>query len=199
MMPAKPRPNAADTANSPASSWVSRKQAIAAAWQAEPAITVRSPPIRSASEPQAWRARKAQPSISDSMAAPCVGLMPMSPQKATMCADGIDIGMQQQKPATQSSACATLGEKPATSGRPPDADEPWRAGTGGGLGGSLRKKVAGRMKPSENTPNTSITACQPNVAMPRSKKAGHSTPATYWPDEISAIAAPRRRSNQRLT
>jgi hypothetical protein len=31
--------------------------------------------------------------------------------------------MQQQNPATQISACATLGEKPATLGRPPDADD----------------------------------------------------------------------------
>ena len=35
--------------------------------------------------------------------------------------------------------------------------------------------------------------------MTRSNSAGQTTPATYWPDEISAIAVPRRRSNQRLT
>jgi hypothetical protein len=35
--------------------------------------------------------------------------------------------------------------------------------------------------------------------MPRSKIEGQNTPAMYWPEEISAIAVPRRRSNQRLT
>ena len=35
-MPLKPRPNAAETANRPASFWVSRKRPIASAWQAEP-------------------------------------------------------------------------------------------------------------------------------------------------------------------
>ena len=29
-------------------------------------------------------------------------------------------------------------------------------------------------------------------------RVGHSAPATDWPDEISATAEPRRRSNQRL-
>jgi hypothetical protein len=35
--------------------------------------------------------------------------------------------------------------------------------------------------------------------MPRSNTDGQTTPAMYCPDEISAIAVPRRRSNQRLT
>jgi hypothetical protein len=35
--------------------------------------------------------------------------------------------------------------------------------------------------------------------MPRSKTVGQTTPAMYCPDEISATAVPRRRSNQRLT
>ena len=35
--------------------------------------------------------------------------------------------------------------------------------------------------------------------MPRSNTAGQTTPAMYWPDEISASAEPRRRSNQRET
>ena len=36
----KPRPNAAETAKSPASSWVTMNPTIAAAWQIEPARTV---------------------------------------------------------------------------------------------------------------------------------------------------------------
>ena len=52
MMPLNPSPNSAETANSPASSWVSRNPIIAVIWQTEPASTVRSPPIRSATQPQ---------------------------------------------------------------------------------------------------------------------------------------------------
>ena len=35
--------------------------------------------------------------------------------------------------------------------------------------------------------------------MPSANSDGQTTPAMYWPDEISASAVPRRRSNQRLT
>ena len=35
--------------------------------------------------------------------------------------------------------------------------------------------------------------------MAQANSDGQMTPATYWPDEISASAVPRRRSNQRLT
>ena len=38
-----------------------------------------------------------------------------------------------------------------------------------------------------------MAICHPKWEMPRSNKAGQATPATYWPEEISAIAAPRRR------
>jgi hypothetical protein len=34
--------------------------------------------------------------------------------------------------------------------------------------------------------------------MPPPNRVGQMTPAMYWPEEISAIAVPRRRSNQRL-
>ncbi len=54
----------------------------------------------------------------DSMVALRVGVMPMSLQKATRCACGIAIGMQQQKPAMQISSCARLGCSPATRRRP---------------------------------------------------------------------------------
>src|SRR5258707_949440 len=73
MMPLKPSPNIAATANSPASSWVSRKPAIAVIWHTEPASTVRSPPMRSVTSPQNCRLRKAQPSSNDSIPAPGEG------------------------------------------------------------------------------------------------------------------------------
>jgi hypothetical protein len=47
-MPLNPSPNQAETANNPASLWVSRKPIIAVIWQTEPARIVRKPPIRSA-------------------------------------------------------------------------------------------------------------------------------------------------------
>ena len=199
-MPAKPRPNAADTKNSPASSWVSRKRAIATAWQAEPAITVRRPPMRSASAPQAWRERKAQPSISDSIAAPCVGLMPM------IAAEGDDMRRRDR----HRNAAAEAGEADqrlrhvgmhAGDARPL---APARAGVAHryrrGLGRRLQEHGRGqddaraRRRRRPASPPASRTC-----VMPRSKNEGHTTPATYWPEEISAIAAPRRRSNQRLT
>src|SRR5580704_7045929 len=52
MMPLNPSPYAAETANRPASLWVTVNAAIASAWQAEPANTAASPPIRSVNQPQ---------------------------------------------------------------------------------------------------------------------------------------------------
>src|SRR5579883_776845 len=152
MMPLKPKPKAVATKNRPTSSWVSRKHAMATAWQAEPAITVRNPPTRSARAPHAWRATKAAASMVDSMAAPCVGLMPMSPQKATMCADGIDIGMQQQNAATQTRACTTLGWKPATLAVLPAVLALAAVDGAGASGAGLRKNVAGTMNTRHSRP-----------------------------------------------
>ena len=147
-MPAKPSPKAAAIANRPASSWVVRKSAMVTAWQADPARIVRSPPIRSARAPHACRARKAAASITESMTALRVGLMPMSLQKATRCAEGTDIGMQQKKAATQSSACATLGGRPATR-RPAFAAAACACfDSGGATGGDRNSSVAGRMTAS---------------------------------------------------
>ena len=70
---------------------------------------MRSPPNRSAKAPQNCREMNAQPSITDSIAAPWLGVMPTSPQNATRWEDGIAIGTQQQKPATQSSAMHHVG------------------------------------------------------------------------------------------
>ena len=55
------------------------------------------------------------------------------------------------------------------------------------------------MTASTTTAYASIVPCQPKRAMPCSNTVGQTTPAIYWPEEISAMAAPRRRSNQRLT
>ena len=111
-MPPKPRPKAAATANSPASSWVARNSAIPAAWQAEPASTVFSPPMRSETQPQSCRLAKAATSSTDSIAAPCRALIPRSPQWATRCAAGMAIGTQHRNDAAASSACADAGTQP---------------------------------------------------------------------------------------
>ena len=87
---------------------------MATNWKAEAARMVRRPPIRSDSQPQNCRLTKAQPSRTDSMAAPCVGGMPRSPQNATRWPCGMAIGTQQQKPARPSNASATLGFRPST-------------------------------------------------------------------------------------
>src|SRR5216684_4194003 len=114
MIPLNPSPKAAAMTNRPTSSCVSRNEAMASAWKAEPTITVRSPPMRSASAPHAWRATKAEASITDSMTALWVGLMPMPLQNATRCAEGIAMGTQQRKPARQISAWTRFGCRPAT-------------------------------------------------------------------------------------
>src|ERR1700760_4305425 len=112
MMPEKPRPNAADTANTPISFWVSRNPATATAWQADPTMTARSPPTRSASIPQNCRLMNAQASSTESIAAPCVGTMPRSVQNATRWPFGTAIGMQQKNAAMQISARARLAFNP---------------------------------------------------------------------------------------
>ena len=44
-----------------------------------------------------------------------------------------------------------------------------------------------------------MVARQPKRAIARSISQGQTTPATYCPEEMKAIAVPRLRSNQRLT
>src|SRR5262245_55799397 len=82
MMPAKPNPNAAETANRPISSCVNMNADIAAIWHVEPASTVLRPPMRSEIQPQNCRLTKAVPSSTDSIAAPCEARMPRSLQNA---------------------------------------------------------------------------------------------------------------------
>ena len=96
MMPEKPRPKSAETANSPISSCVSVNATTARNCHIDPISTVISPPMRSEIHPQAWRLKNAVPSSTDSIAAPCEGRMPKSVHSATRWPCGIDIGTQQQ-------------------------------------------------------------------------------------------------------
>ena len=78
-----------------------------------------------------------------------VGLMPMPLQNATRCAEGIAMGMQQQKPARQISAWATLGCRPATRALLLVAARPC-VGTAA-MGAGFSSKVAGRIVTSTIT------------------------------------------------
>src|SRR4029077_11885081 len=112
MMPAKPRPNAAETVNRPISSWVNMNAAMARIWQIEPVSTVLRPPMRSETQPQSWRLTKAVPNSTDSIAAPCDTRMPRSLHNAGKCACGIAIGIQQKMLAAPISANTRLGGQP---------------------------------------------------------------------------------------
>ena len=48
------------------------------------------------------------------------------------------------------------------------------------------------------TPNASMVGRHPKPAIPNAISGGHSAPAMYWPLDTSAMADPRRRSNQRV-
>ena len=72
----------------------------------------------------------------ESISAPCRAAMPRSPQKATRCAAGIAIGMQQRKDATASSSKARLGGKPE---HPPARRRPGRGAA----------RPAGRRRPQQ--------------------------------------------------
>src|SRR6266581_236981 len=109
----KPTPKAPATPNSPASSCVTRNPAIPAACSTELISSVSNPPIRSETAPQTWRLMKPTPRRTDSMTAPCVGVMPRSEQNATRCACGIDMVTQHRKAAIASIANTTLGRQPA--------------------------------------------------------------------------------------
>src|ERR1700759_1998259 len=123
MIPLKPRPNQAATANNPASFRVRRKPIIAVIWQTEPARIVLGPPILLARKPQNWRLTNAQPSKTESIAAPSDGAIPMSPQNATRWPCGIALGTDHRKPAAHKAPnpSAGLSPSPGASGF-----EPWR-------------------------------------------------------------------------
>src|SRR5262245_46582433 len=192
-------PNADATANSAASSLVSMKPLNAVACAIELQISVCRPPMRSASQPQNWRDRNAVPSSPESMAAPRSGAKPRSPQNATICDDGIAIGTQQQKIATIRTAMATLGDRPNT-GIPDCGSAAGPPGSARGTGGGRRKiATSATIETRTNSPNAVMVRRQPQWLMPAWNSMGHTAPDSDWPEEIKATAAPRLRSNQRLT
>src|SRR5690349_19568097 len=117
MIPEKPSPKIAVTVKSPTSSCVTASAMTEKNCQIDPSSTVIRPPMRSEIAPHIWREKNAMKSSMESIAAPCVGLMPRSLHNATRCDCGIDIGMQQQNDATAIMANTTLGGHPSTVGR----------------------------------------------------------------------------------
>src|SRR5690242_13986831 len=115
-----------------------------------------------------------------------------------MCCDGIAIGTQQQKIATIRTTMARLGDSPNTGW--PLGGSPQNPFDARGCGGGPRKIAASAtIATPDNRPNTSMVRRQPNSLMPAWNTSGHTAPASDWPADISATAAPRLRSNQRLT
>src|SRR5258708_5579498 len=178
----KPSPKAADTTNKAASSLVSRKPLKAVAWAMELHSSVCRPPIRSAAQPQNWRATKALPSSTDNMAAPICEANPKSPQKATICCDGMAMGTQQQKIATDRMIMARFGDSPRT-GAPAFGSCPPPAFDGSGCGGGPRKIAASaKIAAPTNNPNTSIVRRQPDSGMPAWNTIGQNAPASDRPE-----------------
>ena len=138
-MPAKPRPNAAETVNSPTSSWVNMNATMARIWNIDPVSAVLRPPMRSEIQPQNWRLTKAVPNSTDSIAAPCETRMPRSLHNAGKCACGIAIGIQQKMLATPIRANTRLGGQPITVF---GADRVPNASTRSGSSGGARRNIA---------------------------------------------------------
>src|SRR6185437_13620857 len=133
---------------------------MAAAWPADAQNMVCSPPIRSASQPQNCREKNAVPSSTESIAAPLLGPSPMSLQKATMWAIGIDIVTQQQNVAKPSNAQTTLGGSPSElSPRFGPACAPPNAGASGGR--RRNHAASGTITTVTTQPNTNIVRRQP--------------------------------------
>ena len=95
----------------------------------------------------------------ESIAAPCVGLMPRSLQSATRCDCGIAIGMQQQNDAIAMMANTRLGGQPSTVGRA----APGVAAGGGATSGGFLSAISaiGTTVSTKKMPNTSIVLRQP--------------------------------------
>src|SRR3954471_1138296 len=159
MMPEKPSPKIAVTANRPISSCVLMIAMIERNCQSEPVSTVVSPPMRSEIQPHIWREKNAVASSSESIAAPCVGLIPRSLHNATRCDCGIDIGMQQQNAASDIMANTRLGGQPSTVGR-----AAWVVATGGAItsgGGLSTINAIGTTITTITTANISMVCRQP--------------------------------------
>ncbi len=155
--------------------------------------------MRSATQPQNCRARKAQPSNTDSIAAPYCGVMPRSLQNAGTWCIGTAMGTQQQNTATISRIMSRLRGMPSTSpvacGR---SVAPIAAADSSG-GGCRKMTVSVTTATTVRIANATIVQRQPKASTPSCRIGGQIAPATAWPEEINATAAPRRRSNQRLT
>ena len=126
----------------------------ASACRLEPRSSVRRPPIRSHTQPDARRLTTPKPSMSDSIWAPRATPWPRSPQYATMWTWGIDMATQQLRPAMTSTVCSAAGDIP--SGRE-DRETTWEVADGGAVSGEPRRRVRAR---------GSITATQ-KTAIPR--------------------------------
>ena len=158
---------------------------------------VRNPPIRSAIQPQICCAKTPAPSCSDSIAAPARAPTPMLPQKATMCASGIDMVTQQQKIAAARIASTRFGGRPATGRGSSRCD-----GGGRNVGvGRAAIEHAGQDRHGDGYQDTvKHHRSAPAIAVDADlQDTGHTAPATYCPDETNATAEPRRRSNHRVT
>ena len=107
--------------------------------------------MRSASAPQAWRATKAAASITDSMTALWVGLMPMPLQNATRCADGYRHGNAAQEAGEADQRLRRRSD----AGRRRDgarlAADVRRLRAAAAIGAGFSSKVAGRMATSTTT------------------------------------------------
>ena len=109
-----------------------------------------SPPIRSASQPQNCRLTKAQPSSTDSIAAPCADEIPTSLQNATRWLDGIAIGTQHKNEAAHKQRLHAVGAQPQ---RPCRRGQP-AAATAARLGcGAGRNSIAIGTISSTRRPN----------------------------------------------
>ena len=178
-MPLNPSPKIAATANSPASFWVSRNPIIATIWHTEPASTVRNPPMRSATQPQNCRLTKAQPSSTDSIAAPCDGGMPRSLQNATRWPCGIAIGTQHSRPAKHRGRAQLRPQSRAPSRR---AGPAARRVAGAASGAGPEHDRGGRHDQRDlERGKISIVSRQPNAAMPLREDRRPDRAGDDWP------------------
>ena len=168
---------------------------MATAWLAEPTRIVRRPPMRSASAPQPGA--RGRPSQHDRQHGGAVrrGEMPMSLQNATMCACGIDIGTQQQKPARQSSTCDQVGMAcRRRAGRRPAVARgsvPRHAGASGGLQQQGRRQDGTTSTTNAHMPASARASrcrrCRAGTA-PARRRPRHTGPTEIKRDRRAAAA-----------
>src|SRR4051812_46706783 len=142
------------------------------------------------------RLRNAQASSSDNISAPRAGAKPRSLQNATTCTIGSAMATQQHTIDTQISPCTRLPGRPTM--LVPDIGSR-AAASGAAAGGRRISSTKGSMLANTNTPYQNKVVRQPQPSMVYWNSGGHTAPAICWPADTSARAAPRLRSNQRLT